>query len=374
MIADIEAQIGMMLERKASRVGLPPYVAQTSASVTASLEHFVARECPGATLRDIRPMGGGASKEQFVFSIVSPGGEVERCVLRMDPLQTASESDRLREFEMLRAIEGKIPAPRARWIDPDGRDFGRPAAITSFVPGVTKPTTGAGGAISGVGTFFPAYMRADLGRDLIARLADIHRFDWKEADLSSFGVPDATPLQAALWQVNWWSRVWRADSLHANPLMTSAEHWMRENLPRCDNPCVVHGDFRPGNFLFDEPSRRISAVLDWELVHIGDFHEDLAWMLQDAMATRDDGVHLIGGLFERQAFLDQYQQASGNVVMPGSLLFYEVFSSYKCIAIVLATSERAAHDEHNHQDVLLSWLSGIGHIFESSLAALLKRL
>jgi hypothetical protein len=40
---------------------------------------------------------------------------------------------------------------------------------------------------------------------------------------------------------------------------------------------VVHGDFGPQNMLFDEATAEPTALLDWELAHIGDPAEDLAW-------------------------------------------------------------------------------------------------
>ena len=38
---------------------------------------------------------------------------------------------------------------------------------------------------------------------------------------------------------------------------------------------LVHGDFRMGNLIVDDDG--LAAVLDWELVHIGEVYEDLAW-------------------------------------------------------------------------------------------------
>ena len=38
---------------------------------------------------------------------------------------------------------------------------------------------------------------------------------------------------------------------------------------------MVHGDFRFGNVLYDDT--RVTAMLDWEMVHLGDPLEDLAW-------------------------------------------------------------------------------------------------
>ena len=39
---------------------------------------------------------------------------------------------------------------------------------------------------------------------------------------------------------------------------------------------LVHGDFRLGNVIVDE--KGLAAVLDWELVHLGDPMEDLGYL------------------------------------------------------------------------------------------------
>jgi aminoglycoside phosphotransferase (APT) family kinase protein len=371
---EMEPAIAAMLDRKAARISLPPYKPQTVEQVAVRLEQFIREVSPGSSIVDLNRMGGGASKEQFVFDLAHADGFSEKLVLRMDPMQTASESDRQREFEMLEAVGAVVPVPRPRWIDPEGVFLGRPSAIMDFVGGVTKPTQGSGGAFSGVGIYFPPKMRGPLGGDLIEKLASIHRFDWRTASLPNFSDPSEDPYLPALWQVNWWSRVWRDDTLHSNPIAAAAEHWMRANLPKADKVVVVHGDFRPGNFLFDEDRLEITAVLDWELVHLGDFHEDLAWILLEAYATCDEDVTVSAGLFDKEYFLSAYEQASGNSINRTTLQFYEIFCIYKCMAIVLATSSRAVDAKHNHQDVLLSWLVGIGYIFEHALARRLQEL
>src|SRR3546814_15526068 len=61
------------------------------------------------------------------------------------------------------------------------------------------------------------------------------------------------------------------------PLVDVAARWLNANAPPLDHVSLVHGDFRAGNFLFDEESRRITAWLDWELAVLGDRHQDLTW-------------------------------------------------------------------------------------------------
>ena len=83
-----------------------------------------------------------------------------------------------------------------------------------------------------------------------------------------------------------------------------AANWLERNLPALDRASVVHGDYRAGNFLFDEASGRITAILDWELVHLGDPLEDLGWICMRSFRGRSPHMcHLIerARLYERAA-------------------------------------------------------------------------
>jgi aminoglycoside phosphotransferase (APT) family kinase protein len=317
-------------------------------------------------------MGGGASKEQFAFMLACDDAAPRRCVLRMDPLEAAVLTSRAREFECLRAMWGVVPVPEALWVDVDGSALGRPGLVTSFVDGVTKPST-AQSNVSGFGTVLGQELRDALKRPFIRHLVEIHAFDWRKAELQSFQAPAADPRQAARWQLNAWASIWRADALDAIPLLTLVETWLRANLPAARELVLVHSDYRTGNYLFDEATREITAILDWELVHIGDFHQDLAWIAIRSWSHVEDGVLLASGLLSEAELCERYHAATGRAVDPHSLYFYQVLGLYQCVVICLGTSLRAAHEAHNHQDVLLSWLAAAGHAFQLDLVELMER-
>lgn len=59
------------------------------------------------------------------------------------------------------------------------------------------------------------------------------------------------------------------------PILRLAEQVLRDTMPNVDNPPVmVHGDVGPGNFMVADG--HVTAILDWEVAHVGDLHEDLA--------------------------------------------------------------------------------------------------
>ncbi len=62
-----------------------------------------------------------------------------------------------------------------------------------------------------------------------------------------------------------------------HPAIRLGINWLRRNRPSVSpRPSLVHADFRNGNMLVHEG--RLVAMLDWELAHVGDPMEDLAWM------------------------------------------------------------------------------------------------
>ena len=59
------------------------------------------------------------------------------------------------------------------------------------------------------------------------------------------------------------------------PVMALAFKWLDDHLPTPAEPVLLHGDFRMGNIMAD--ANGLAVVLDWELAHLGDRHQDLAF-------------------------------------------------------------------------------------------------
>ena len=172
---------------------------------------------------------------------------------------------------------------------------------------------------------------------------------------------------SARWQVNWWTTVWHNDALRGIPMLGLAERWMRENLPDTAELVLVHGDYRTGNYLFNEQTNEITAILDWEFVHIGDYHEDLAWVSLRPWSHVENGTLLASSLLPYEELAARYTQATGREINPQTLYFYQVLCLYKCTVICLGSGLRSAHEAHNHQDALMSWLTPAGYVFMNEL-------
>ncbi|VWX50069.1 phosphotransferase family protein [Novosphingobium sp. 9U] len=367
---DMEPACARLIADRIRKRPQPPYSARNTAEVAERLERFLAQHQPGARVSGVARMGGGASKEQFVFTLDRDGAPSQRYVLRMDPAEAITETDRRREHDILRAVQGLIPAPLPVWLDQEGDAFGQPAVIMEFVGGVTKPSNAAAKA-TGVGTWLGDPLRTQIGPQFVDHLVSLHGLKWDVPGLASFQAPTADPQQAARWTLNYWRALWATDKVEDRPIMSYAEQWLIENMPSCDELVMIHGDYRTGNYLFDESTGRITAVLDWELARIGDFHEDLAYTLVQVFGTWDDGLFRVSDLYPREEFIAAYEKASGRTVNRRTLHWYDVLSAFKIYVVVAASGLSAARAAHNHQDVLLSFVASIGPMFADDMHRLL---
>ncbi|MGE0484390.1 MAG: phosphotransferase family protein [Gammaproteobacteria bacterium] len=368
---DLEPAIADILARTLQKRAQGPYASPTDAAVRAGLERLCAANgYPGAAISGLQRLAGGASKEMFAFTLAHEALPApERLVLRMDPLESIIETSRRREGEAIAAMHGTVPVPTVRFVDHEGEHLGQSGLVTSFVAGVARPADHAGSGVSGLGTHYGA-AAARIAPQFLDNLVAIHAFDWRAAELPGYTAPTAYPEQAALWQVHWYEAIWRQDAPEQIPLASLVRQWLRAHAPACRELCFVHADYRMGNFLFDEASGAMTAVLDWELAHIGDFHEDLAYVTQKLFGLVDEhGEFQCCGLFPRETFLREYEARSGRTVDRDTLHYYEVLNAWKSVVHTFATCLRVAAEGHNHQDVLLSWLAPVGHLLLAEIAA-----
>lgn len=111
------------------------------------------------------------------------------------------------------------------------------------------------------------------------------------------------------------------------PVVEWAFRWLRANRPAEDpRPTVVHGDMRNGNVIVGPEGLR--AVLDWEVVHIGDPMEDLGWICVTSWRFGEIDKPA-GGFGSREALFAGYEAAGGRKVDPDRVKFWEVLGTLR---------------------------------------------
>jgi aminoglycoside phosphotransferase (APT) family kinase protein len=114
--------------------------------------------------------------------------------------------------------------------------------------------------------------------------------------------------------------------------------WLRRRAPVADRVAIVHGDLRFGNLLYEDG--RLTALLDWEMVHLGDPLEDLGWVYR-RIWTPERSLPF-------EEFLAAYEAESlllgwRHPVDADRLRWYQAFSEVKH-AVISLTAARSFHD------------------------------
>jgi len=379
----VEPEIDRVLTAKLRRRTGPGYAAVSLEQLSERVAALIRSEIgDGFSLSNVRWLGGGASKLQMAFDLDwagmdGKGRQTTAMVLRMEPASSIVETSRLREFEMLQLMQGVVPVPVCYWVDAEGRHLPYPGLIYALADGATKPSAKPAQQVSGIGTNFGPALRPILADQFVRHMAAIHTVPAARlATLKSFEPAVTGSNDSIIRQIDWWRRVWEEDRPEAVPLVEVAVRWLVENAPPLDHVSAVHGDFRAGNFLFDEATQSISAWLDWELAVLGDRHQDLAWTtgVHFGHFAEDGKTFLASGLLAADALFEQYEKASGLVVDPKRLKYFRVYNDFTSCVHMLASAWRVAHHAGTHQDVVVAWLSMIGNVVGGGLRNTLEEL
>ena len=106
------------------------------------------------------------------------------------------------------------------------------------------------------------------------------------------------------------------------PIIALGLRWLEENCPEPAAPVLNHGDFRLGNLLAQD--NRLTGVLDWELAHFGDPHEDLAFGCMPVWRfARYDRPAL--GLGSLENYFSAYADAGGRPIDRARFRFWSVY-------------------------------------------------
>lgn len=163
--------------------------------------------------------------------------------------------------------------------------------------------------------------RATIAQDFVTALAALHRVDAAALHLPSFG-RYRTVTEAVAAELDIWRTMYR-ETGREDPLIEFGHAWLAANNPVVERPpSLVHGDAGPGNIMFEQG--RMTGIIDWELAHLGDPMEDLAWLsFRSVMAPVPD-------LARR---LREYAAAEPEPLALDRIRYHRVFVSWRIVII-----------------------------------------
>lgn len=269
---------------------------------------------PGHDIESLRRLSGGASQESWAFDAVS-GAARFRLLLRRVPqvierkreVNTAAGS--ATEARLMQLMKTRdVPVPTVRWILDEADDLGS-GFVMDWLDGET-----IGRKIVREGAF--AAVKPGLAFHCGEILARIHT-----TPRSILPKLRTTLIRE---NVEGLYREYERQQ-HRRPVFEITFQWLRANIrPARQEPTLVHGDFRTGNYILGEDGMR--AILDWEIAHLGDPIEDLGWFCIGSWRFGQLDLPA-GGIGTREQLFAGYESAGGGKVDPEAVRFWEVYGS-----------------------------------------------
>lgn len=286
----------------------------------------------------VQKIFGGASRETYRLQITADGAD-RGIILRRDPPTSLIDTERELEYGAYARVFGTdIPVPEPLFLENDNRYLEQPFSIMAAIDGCQTDVS-----------MLAAEQRRNLGTDkyrILGRLA--------AKDPIELGFDELMPVPeldaCAATQLDYWQEVIDKDEIHPQPIARAAIRWLRRRMPpAAQKLSIVHGDYRTGNFLYDESSR-VRGVLDWEMCHLGDPLEDLAWSMDPLW--RGEDVDLAGRLLPDDEAIALWEEASGLACERDDFQWWRVFVAVKALAIWISSSED--HERGESKDSILA--------------------
>lgn len=273
-------------------------------TLEAALAQVLAPALGDITVADLRRLTGGASRITYAFK----AGD-RTLILRAAPVSEGQfASMELEAAVQVAAADAGAPVPRILVASNEAEPLGFPFLICDEIAGET--------IVRRIQRDLDDAGRTRLLTQCATALAAIHR---ARTDIPELHGRD---------ELAEWRR--RLDDL---PDTTATFEWafrsLEGNRPRPGPKALVHGDFRMGNLIVDATGPTLAAVLDWEAVHIGDIHEDLAWFCIRAWRFGAPATLSAGGLGGIDDFVTAYQGAGGGPVDRAALHWWMILGTLK---------------------------------------------
>jgi len=269
--------------------------------LSAGLARVCARVGLGALSLAPQRLTGGAVMESWRFS----AGDSDY-VLRRAPSLAFMEGrpyGHSTEAALIEAARSKgVTAPEVVAVleEPDGLGSG---FVMRALPGTADPKII-------LACDDPAGLLRQSARDL----ARIHRL--RQGD-----VPEGVPVmdyRAAIADL----KAQFIDAGGDRPIIALGLRWLEDNCPPEVEPVLNHGDYRMGNLLVEGSA--LTGVLDWEIAHFGDRHEDLAFgcMAVWRFARYDRPALGLGSVAD---YIAAYEAEAGVSVEPTRFRFWTIY-------------------------------------------------
>lgn len=315
---------------------------ERQSKIRTALEDWLARKL-GADgglvhIENMRtPEGAGHSNETILLDAAwqENGRDRRRAlVARLQPSvsKVFDEYDLALQYRVMDLLgSSAVPVPRLIGFEDDATLLGVPFYVMESVSGQIPPDRPPYHAAGWV-TELAIEQRRQLWWSGVETMAKIHVLDWRAAGFGFLAGDrnERTPLERQLADYEAYLRRTMGGREHS--ACEAALDWMHRHRPAPREPVALcWGDARLSNMIFVDC--RCVAVLDWEMITLGNPLQDLAWWITlDRCLSEGIGLPRLEGLPGRDETAARWAELTR--LPTGDLRFYEVFAAFRFAAIL----------------------------------------
>jgi aminoglycoside phosphotransferase (APT) family kinase protein len=301
---------------------------------------------PVLQIEEARTLEGGRSKLTVLIRQSGGIGLPEHFVLRQDWAQSVTGASVVPEFGILKRVHAAgIRVPQPILLESSPEPVGAPFLIVGKIEG------------RAVGHMFSPPQSETLALQVAEQVGRLHAMTdapfavLPDVVARSYGTEQLAAELAAMTQ---------AIRQLGEPCATVdiALDWLERHVARIEGPRVlVHGDLGFHNFLAD--GDRLTALLDWELSHLGHPAEDLGYIR-----------HWVEKMLPWERFLSAYHAAGGPVSGVTAVDFYTLWGGIRLYVMLLQA--RAAIASGMLRDCEIA--NAAGHLSQVHLVQMSRQL
>jgi aminoglycoside phosphotransferase (APT) family kinase protein len=308
---------GAALDQSEAALALAARPADTAAASRtfdpARLEQYLRGHALGGEATRVsgsRVLSGGRSKQTILVQLQGAQGLPQTVVVRQDWSSAVTGTSVVSEYALLKGVfKAGLRVPQPLLLEKSPEPLGGPFLVVTPMPG------GAQGDI-----FAPPRSEA-LALQLAEQLALLHRLP--TAPFSALEVPTEAYAPEQLRAGLQGFRALNGQLGFPSRTIEIALDWLERNI-ECvkGGKALLHNDLGFHNFLVD--GERLSAILDWELAHIGNPAADLGYI-------RD----WVGQMMPWSRFMEAYRKAGGPGIDKATLDFYTLWCGVRLYCLLL---------------------------------------
>lgn len=174
--------------------------------------------------------------------------------------------------------------------------------------------------------------RARLWNAGLDQLAELHKLDISNSALGKMlqacAIPQNLDEQLSYWEHYYQWGYQRGNTFLPHDTAERTLKWLRANQPEEQDIRLCWGDSRMANVIFTPEKTAVAALLDWEMVALGDPLQDAAWWIyMDELFSHGLDFPPLEGFPSRQQSALRWAQHSG--FSTENLHYYLVFAGLR---------------------------------------------